>query len=310
MSLGLVQLASRCRQCSGTLGLLRYAPQRQFHYSPAVLARKEKKPPTLTKKQLAIKERKRAKKAKKSVYDNEKLTLADAINVLRAVEVASPNATYELVVKTEMGKGSTIPKGRYSLPRETKPQARDRILVFAEGRQAEEAKKAGADIVGGLELVEGIINGRHQATLFLCSRSLIRGITPRLGRVLGPRGLMPSERRGTVTDDIAGYIKRLKGTSEWKGDKEGTIRQPIAKVGCILLDLAGQLNSAVQMHFPVNDVVKNVRYFLNVVKRATGNIRDPQADAGKKETSQKPTQAITRVLLSSRQGPSIQIADA
>ncbi|OSD06140.1 ribosomal protein L1 [Trametes coccinea BRFM310] len=290
MSLALLQLAARCRQCSGTYGLLRYAPQRQLHYTPAVLARKEKKPPVPTKKQLALKERKRAKKAKKSIYDNEKMTLSDAINVLRAVEVASPNATYELVIKTEMGKGTTIPKGRFNLPRETKAQAKDRILVFAEGRQAEEAKKAGADIVGGLELIEGIINGRHQATLFLCSRSLIRGITPKLGRVLGPRGLMPSERRGTVTDDIGGYIRRLKGTSEWKGDKEGTIRQPIAK-----------------MHFPVPDVVRNVRYFLNVVKRATGNIRDPKAD---KEASQKPTQAITRVLLSSRQGPSIQIADA
>lgn len=72
------------------------------------------------------------------------------------MEVASPNATYELVVKTAMGKGSTIPKGRYNLPRATKEQSKDRILVLAEGRQAEEAKKAGADIVGGLELVEGV----------------------------------------------------------------------------------------------------------------------------------------------------------
>ena len=55
-----------------------------------------------------------------------------------------------------MGKGSTIPKGRFNLPRETKAQQRDHILVFAEGRQAEEAKKAGADIVVGLELVEGV----------------------------------------------------------------------------------------------------------------------------------------------------------
>ncbi len=102
------------------------------------------------------------------------MTLTDAVEVLRvcrvsilrcacleaadrqAVEVASPNATYELVVKTEMGKGSTIPKGRFLLPRQTKEQSKDRILVFAEGRQAEEAKKAGADIVGGLELVEGV----------------------------------------------------------------------------------------------------------------------------------------------------------
>lgn len=74
----------------------------------------------------------------------------------QAVEVASPESTYELVVKTEMGKGTTIPKGRYNLPRETKEQSKDRILVFAEGRQAEEAKKAGADIVGGPELVEGV----------------------------------------------------------------------------------------------------------------------------------------------------------
>lgn len=74
----------------------------------------------------------------------------------QAVEVAHPNATYELVIKTEMKKGTTIPKGRYSLPRETKAQKQDRILVFAEGRLAEEAKKAGADIVGGPELVDGV----------------------------------------------------------------------------------------------------------------------------------------------------------
>lgn len=66
--------------------------------------------------------------------------------------------------------------------------------------------------------------------MFLCTPALIRAITPKLGRVLGPRGLMPSERRGTVTEDIANYIRRLKGTSEWKGDKAGTIRAPIAKV--------------------------------------------------------------------------------
>ncbi len=66
--------------------------------------------------------------------------------------------------------------------------------------------------------------------MFLSTPDLIRAITPRLGRILGPRGLMPSERRGTVTEDIAGYIRRLKGTSEWTGDQQGTIRQPIAKV--------------------------------------------------------------------------------
>jgi len=219
-------------------------------------------------------------------------TVFRPLSRIQAVEVAAPNSTYELVVKTEMTKGTTIPKGRFSLPREAKSQSRDRILVFAEGKIAEEARKAGADIVGGPELVDGVISGRHQASMFLCTPALIRAITPKLGRVLGPRGLMPSERRGTVTDNIVGYIRRLKDTSEWKGDKAGTIRAPIAK-----------------MHFPVEDVVKNVRYFLGVVKRATGNQRDPEAEADKKSTSKKPPTAITRVVLSSRQGPGIQISD-
>ncbi|CCM03774.1 uncharacterized protein FIBRA_05921 [Fibroporia radiculosa] len=290
MSLRLANLSLRYRWHEAIL--IHKQWQRQFQTSPPVLARREKKVATPTKKQLAAKARKKSLKTRKSIYDSEKMTLEDAIAVLRAVEVAAPNATYELVVKTEMTKGTTIPKGRYSLPREAKAQTKDRILVFAEGKQAEEARSAGADIVGGPELVDGIISGRHQASMFLCTPALIRAITPKLGRVLGPRGLMPSERRGTVTDNITGYLRKLKGTSEWKGDKAGTIRAPVAK-----------------MHFSVEDVIRNVRYFLGVVKRATGNLRDPNAEQDKKDTNKKPPTAITRVVLSSRQGPGIQISD-
>lgn len=63
---------------------------------------------------------------------------------------------FELYVKTEMGNGVAVPKGRFKLPRQVKSQAEDRILVFAEGKLAEEAKKAGAHIVGGLELIDGV----------------------------------------------------------------------------------------------------------------------------------------------------------
>ncbi|KZT08625.1 ribosomal protein L1 [Laetiporus sulphureus 93-53] len=291
MSSWLAGLSSGCRLWRGTFIHL---DSRQFHSTRLVLARqKQKKIPTLSKKQLAAKARRRAFKGKKSMYDNEKMTLEDAIAVLRSVEVASPNSLYELFVKTEMSKGSTIPKGRYQLPREAKAKTKDRILVFAEGKQAEEARNAGADIVGGPELVDGVISGRHKASLFLSTPELIRTITPKLGRVLGPRGLMPSERRGTVTDNIAGYIRNLRSSDEWRGDKAGTIRTPIARA-----------------HFPVPDVVKNVRYFMTVVKRATGNIRDPDADRDKKDTNQKPVNAIVRVILSSQQGPGITISDA
>jgi large subunit ribosomal protein L1 len=164
------------------------------------------------------------------------------------VEVAKPDATYEIVVKTAMTRGTTIPKGRVNLPREAKPKREDKILVFATGQLAKDAKDAGADIVGGEELIEGVsptpsvvcmcshaslwqvISGKHQATTILCTSALIRTITPKLGRILGPKGLMPSERRGTVTDDIAGYIKKLSGSAEWRGDKAGAIRMPVGKV--------------------------------------------------------------------------------
>lgn len=216
------------------------------------------------------------------------MSLTDAIHVLRAVEVGSPNATYELTIKTAMPRSAAIPKGRVSLPREPKAKAKDKILVFADGKAADAAKKAGADIVGGAELAEAVASGRIQATLFLSTPSLIKTISQRLGRVLGPRGLMPSERRGTVTEDVAGYIRRLQGTTEWKGDKKGTIRTPIAK-----------------LDYPVEDVVKNVRHFINVVKRATGN----QPQSGDRDQSSKPVNAINKVIISSKQGPGIQIAD-
>ncbi|KZV69734.1 ribosomal protein L1 [Peniophora sp. CONT] len=226
------------------------------------------------------------KKALVSVRDREKMTLSDAVDILRAVEVASPKSMYELTIKTAMGRGMAIPKGRFNLPREAKTTNKDKILVFAEGRAAEDARRAGADIVGGPELIDGVVNGKHQATVFLCTPDLIRSITPRLGRVLGPRGLMPSERRGTVLEDVGGFIRRLQGSAEWKGDKAGTIRLPIARID-----------------FPVEDVVKNIRYFMGVVKRATNNIK-----TGK--DNDKPVNQITKVVLSSRQGPGIQIYDA
>jgi len=230
----------------------------------------------------------RKKKPRVSIYDAEKMTLSDAIHILRCVEVGSRNATYELTIKTAMPRGSVIPKGRVSLPREPKAKPKDKVLVFADGKAAEEAKRAGADIVGGAELVEGVASGRIQATLFLSTPTLIKSISQRLGRVLGPRGLMPSERRGTVTDDVGGYIRRLQGTTEWKGDKTGTIRTPIAK-----------------LDYPVEDVVKNVRHFINVVKRATGN----QPQSADKDQSTRPVNAIRKIILSSRQGPGIQISD-
>lgn len=111
---------------------------------------------------------------------------------------------------------------------------------------------------------------------------------------------MPSERRGTVTDDIAGYIRRLQGTSEWRGDKAGTIRAAIAKVSYLLSVLYiaySMIPDYWKLYFPIEDVVKNVRQFVTVVKRATGNQKDPEDQ--KKGKSTKPGESYSSWALMS-----------
>ncbi|KAG6846059.1 hypothetical protein H0H87_006423 [Tephrocybe sp. NHM501043] len=263
---------SLCRQCWLT-GRPNLGLQRQFTTTPILLAKRQKQPKIRipSKKAAAAKARRKAAIASKNLDRSEFLSVVDAISVLRSVEVASPNSTLDLYIKTEIKNGVAVPKGRVTLPREAKKMSEDKILVFAEGRQAEEAKKAGADIVGGTELIDGVINNRFKATTILCTPDLIKAITPRLGRVLGPLGLMPSDRRGTVTDDIAGYIRRISGTSEWRADKTGNIHMPIGL-----------------MHFPVDDMIKNIRHFMASVKRVTGNTKEAEDSRKLKNPGAKP----------------------
>ncbi|KAJ7103115.1 ribosomal protein L1-like protein [Mycena belliarum] len=238
---------------------------------------------------MAAKARRRAAKEAKLVDHSNDMSLEEAIAVLRAVEVARPKGCYELYVKTDLrGGGLTVPKGRINIPREPKPKPEDTILVFAEGRQAEEARRAGAHVVGGTELIEAILSNRLKANTILCTPALIRAITPRLGRFLGPLGLMPTERRGTVTDDFEAYIKRVKNSSEWKADRAGNIRMPVAR-----------------LDFPIDDVVTNFRYVMESIKRATGNIKLRDRD----ESNTRRVTPITKVTLSSKSAPSIPISD-
>jgi large subunit ribosomal protein L1 len=167
-----------------------------------------------------------------------------------------------------------------------------------------------------------VASGRIQATLFLSTPSLVKVISQRLGRVLGPRGLMPSERRGTVTDDVAGYIRRLQGTTEWKGDKRGTIRTPIAKVslhhvGFDMMSHRHHFSWITQLMMSLRTFVTlsmllNVRLGINLNPRtktkARSLVRDMNlvVDAMLIVTS---VNAINKVIISSRQGPGIQIAD-
>ncbi|KIY65989.1 ribosomal protein L1 [Cylindrobasidium torrendii FP15055 ss-10] len=215
-----------------------------------------------------------------------KMKINDALDVLQAASIGPRADTLSLHVNAKLGSGIAVPKGRYKLARPAKEQTQDVILVFAEGRQADDAKRAGAHHVGGIELIEPLASGRIPATTVLCTPALIRAITPRLGRVLGPKGLMPSARRGTVTEDFAGFLRNLVGTQEWKADREGRIRIPFAKT-----------------NWPREDITKNFDALIQSVKVATGNTKQQKANAGAHSAT------LTKVLVNTTQGPGVGLIE-
>ena len=106
-----------------------------------------------------------------------------------------------------------------------------RVLVFAKDAKAEEAKEAGADYVGGMDLVEKITKENWFEFDVVVASPDMMGIVGRLGKVLGPKGLMPSPKAGTVTPDVAKAVKEVKaGKIEYRLDKTNIIHCPIGKV--------------------------------------------------------------------------------
>ncbi|CAG8612613.1 11018_t:CDS:2 [Ambispora gerdemannii] len=162
------------------------------------------------------------KKAKKSPSGS--LTLAEAMAVIRALEVGKHHVhSYELHIKCKLDKGAIPIRGSVLLP--TPLIKSTSILVFASGPLVNEAKNAGASLVGGEELIDDIAKGHQKLDKFDKAFSTV-DIYPSvksIARTLGPKGLMPMEKRGTVTNDLVKAIKDSIGKFEFKADKQGVI---------------------------------------------------------------------------------------
>ncbi|HHF98297.1 MAG TPA: 50S ribosomal protein L1 [Candidatus Aerophobetes bacterium] len=178
---------------------------------------------------------KRGKKYLEMVKKLEKreYTPEEAIKVVK--ELTSSNGrkfeeTVEVAVALNIKpkeKGERV-RGTVSLPRGLGRKVR--VLVFAAGDQAEEAKKAGADFVGGEDLIQKIEKGWLDFDAVVATPQLMRSVA-RLGRILGPKGLMPSPKIGTVTDNPGKVVEELKrGKIEYRNDATGVIHAPIGKV--------------------------------------------------------------------------------
>ena len=156
-------------------------------------------------------------------------TPAEAIDLVKSLASAKFDETIDVAVRlgVDPRKADQIVRGTVALPAGTGKTVR--IAVFAAGDAAQAARDAGADIVGADDLVEKITGGFLDFDLAIATPDLM-GMVGRLGRQLGPRGLMPNPKTGTVTTDVAKAVTEFKGGRvEYRTDKFGNIHVPMGK---------------------------------------------------------------------------------
>ena len=170
-------------------------------------------------------------KSKVAMVDRAKCyTLEDAINLVRTMPKAKFDETVEIAFKlgTDPKKSDQNVRGAVTLPNGT---GRDvRVVVIAEGESASQAEAAGADAVGYEELINKIKGGWAEFDVMIATPASMQKVRP-LGRVLGPRGLMPNPKTGTVTDNVAEAVEEAKkGRVEYRADRTSCVHVPTGKV--------------------------------------------------------------------------------
>ena len=177
---------------------------------------------------------------KMNLYDKE-----EAISLVKKLATAKFDETIEAHVRTgcDGRHADQQIRGAVVLPHGTGKQVR--VLVFAKAGKAEEAEAAGAEFVGAEELVQKIQGGWFDFDVVVATPDMM-GVVGRLGRVLGPKGLMPNPKAGTVTMDVAKAVKDIKaGKIEYRLDKTNIIHVPIGKASFTEEQLADNFQSLI-----------------------------------------------------------------
>ena len=177
-----------------------------------------------------VKRSKKYREAAEKVDSNNLYTANEAIALLKSMPEYNFDQTVEAVLRLNVDprKADQLVRGSVNLPNGTGKTAK--VLVFARGPKATEALEAGADIVGDDDLVEKVAGGFLDFDSVVATPDMI-GKVGRLGRVLGPRGLMPNPKTGTVTMDVTKAIKDIKGGKvDFRVDKNGNLSFLIGKL--------------------------------------------------------------------------------
>ncbi len=222
---------------------------------------------------------KRIKNAREAVERTKLYTLQDAVKLVKTNAKAKFDETVELALNlgVDPKHADQMVRGVVNLPNGTGRTVR--VAVFARGAKADEAKAAGADVIGAEDLVAAVQGGTIDFDRCIATPDMM-GLVGRLGKVLGPRGLMPNPRVGTVTMDVAGAVKASKGGAvEFRVEKAGIVQGSVGKAS-----------------FPDDKLVENIKAFVDAVTRA-------------KPTGAKGTY-LQRVAISSTMGPGVKVDPA
>jgi large subunit ribosomal protein L1 len=220
---------------------------------------------------------KRTRAAREAFGKAENLSVEEAITLVKGNANAKFDETVEIAVNlgVDPRHADQMVRGVVSLPNGTGKTVR--VAVFARGPKAEEAQKAGADIVGAEDLMETIQGGKIEFDRCIATPDMMP-IVGRLGKILGPRNLMPNPKVGTVTMDVKEAVEAAKGGEvQFKVEKAGVVHAGIGKVS-----------------FDEGKLVENVRAFVDAVQKAK--------PAGAKGSY------MQKVSISSTMGPGVSIS--
>ena len=219
---------------------------------------------------------KRLKAAREGVNREKAYAVDEAVKVVKARAKAKFDETVEVAMNlgVDPKHADQMVRGVCNLPNGS--GRTQRVAVFAKGAKAEEAKAAGADVVGAEDLVEQVSKGTINFDRCIATPDMM-GLVGRLGKILGPRGLMPNPKLGTVTMDVKGAVQAAKaGQVEFRAEKAGIVHAGIGKAS-----------------FGVEALLGNARAFIDAIQKAR-----PSGAKGS---------YVKKVSLSSSMGPGVKV---
>jgi len=230
-----------------------------------------------------MKRSKSYRKAAELIDENQLYSPVEAIKIAKESQVTKFDPTVEVAIRlgVDPRKADQMVRGTVNLPNGTGKTAR--VAVFAIGERAEEARAAGADVVGSDDLLERIQGGFLDFDAVVATPDLM-GKVGRLGRVLGPRGLMPNPKTGTVTPDVAKAVAEIKGGKiEFRVDRHGNLHFILGKLSftpqALLENYAAALDEVVRLK-PASAKGRYLRKITFTSTMAPGIPVDPNKTRG------------------------------